>query len=386
MQTLARVNRTFRGKSSGLLVAYAPLTDNLAKALAEYTLADQQERPIGRDVGEAVELARALVDKIRALVEPVPWRTKLGTPRGWMDAARAVTSWLRDPRTPGNQVQEGQANLTDRYRRLTTQLGRAWALAAGATNLTDIADEVRFYIEVRAWIAKLDAAEREANGRPVPEEVARALLSVVEDSTDSRDVIDIYEMAQITPPDFDHLAPSLLQEAQASDNPQLAIEALRSALLLEAVRVSGRNLVRQQAFSDRVAGVINRYTNGQLTSAEVLLELYQTAEDIAEEARRGEEFDPPLGTDELAVYDAVASNASATDVLTQPVLGQIARELIELLRRDAKTDWTVRDDVRAAIRAKIKRLLRKYKYPPDKSEQAVRLVIQQMEALDARAA
>ena len=131
----------------------------------------------------------------------------------------------------------------------------------------------------------------------------------------------------------------------------------------------------------RRGDVINRYTNGQLTSAEVLLELWRTAEEIASEARRGEQFDPPLGTDELAVYDAVAANDSAMEVLGQPVLGQIARELVEMLRRDAKTDWTVRDDVRASIRAKIKRLLRKYKYPPDRSEEAVKLVVQQMEVL-----
>ncbi len=381
MQTLARVNRTFRGKDAGLLVAYAPLTDNLAKALAEYTLADQRERPMGRDVGEAIELARALVGQIRDLLSGVDWRSKLGGPRGWMDAAGAVANWIRDLRNPANKVAEGQANLTARYRHLTTQLGRAWALASGADNLADIADEVRFYIEVRAWVAKLDASERSESGRPVPAEVARALLTVVEDSTDSRDVIDIYQMAQITPPDFDHLTPALLGEAQASANPQLAIEALRSALLIEAVRVSGRNLVRQQAFSDRVAELLNRYTNGQLTSAEVLLELYQTALDLSVEAKRGEQFEPPLGLDELAVYDAIASNASAVEVLGQPVLGEIARELIELLRRDAKTDWTVRDDVRAAIRAKIKRLLRKFRYPPDKSEAAVALVVQQMEAL-----
>ena len=381
MQTLARVNRTFRGKSAGMLVAYAPLTDNLARALAEYTLTDQRERPMGRDVGEAIELARALVGQIRDLLEPVKWRKRLGTPRGWMDAARMVTAWLRDLRNPGNKVEQGQATLTDRYRHLTTQLGRAWALSAGADNLADIADEVRFYVEVRAWVAKLDAAEREANGRPIPEEVARALLAVVEDATDSREVIDIYEMAQITRPDFSNLTPALLEEAQASTDPQLAIEALRSALLLEAIRVSGRNLVRQQAFSDRVTQLLNKYTNGQLTSAEVLFELYQTAQDVAAEAKRGEQFDPPLALDELAVYDAVASNESALEVLTQPVLGDIARELVALLRRDAKTDWTVRDDVRAAIRAKIKRLLRKYKYPPDQSEGAVKLVIQQMETL-----
>ena len=364
MQTLARVNRTFRGKDAGLLVAYAPLVENLAAALAEYTQTDQQRRPVGRNAEEAVELARTLIDQLRTLVAGYDWKAKLGAPKGWVKAAIGLTAWLRDPQNPGNQVAEGEIGLAGRFRQLAGQLGRAWALAAGYENLSDVRDEVRFYEEVRVWMAKYDAAERVARGEPVPEEVTRLLRQLAYEATGSDEVVDIYAAAEITPPDFNQLTPAALAQAQQSANPHLAIEALRDAILAEAARSAGASLVRQRAFSERLSDVMLRYTNSQLTAAEVLLELWELAKDISAEAKRGEQFHPPLGKDELATYDAIADNQSAIDVLGQDVLADIARQLVAMMRADVKTDWTVRDDVRASLRAKIRRLLRKHKYPP----------------------
>ncbi len=381
MQTLARVNRTFRGKESGLLVAFAPLVESLAAALAEYTLTDQEKRPVGRDSREGADLARQLVEQIRALVAGYDWRAKLGGPKGWVKAAVGLTAWLRDPHTLGNQVADGEIDLAGRYRQLAGQLGRAWALAAGADNLGDVRDEVRFYEEVRVWMAKYDAAERTARGEPVPEEVSRLLRQLAYEATGSDEVVDIYSAAEIAPPNFNDLTPAALAQAQKSTNPHLAIEALRDAILAEAARSAGASLVRQRAFSERLSDVMLRYTNSQLTAAEVLLELWELAKDISAEAKRGEQFTPPLGKDELATYDAIADNASALDVLGQEVLADIARQLVVLMRADVRTDWTVRDDVRASLRAKIRRLLRRYKYPPDQAEGAVKQVIEQMELL-----
>lgn len=386
MQTLARVNRTFRGKDSGLLVGYAPLVESLSAALAEYSPSDQQQRPVGRVADEAVELARTLLDQLRVLVAGYDWRAKLGGPKGWLKATTGLTAWLRDPQTPGNQVAEGELGLAGRFRQLAGQLGRAWALAAGYANLSDVRDEVRFYEEVRVWMAKFDAAERVARGEPVPEEVARLLRQLAYQATESDEVIDIYAAAEISPPDFNDLTPAALARAQQSSNPHLAIEALRDAILAEAARATGASLVRQRAFSERLSEVMLRYTNSQLSAAEVLIELFEMAKDLAAEAKRGEQFDPPLGTDELATYDAIADNESALDVLGQDVLADIARQLVSMMRADVRTDWTVRDDVRASLRAKIKRLLRKYKYPPDQAEGAVKQVIEQMELLAPGAA
>lgn len=99
---------------------------------------------------------------------------------------------------------------------------------------------------------------------------------------------------------------------------------------------------------------------------------------------RGKHFTPPLSRDELAFYDAVAANESAVELQGEEVLAKIARELVGVMQRDTKTDWTVRDDVRAKLRSSIKRLLVTYKYPPDKQPEAIKLVIEQMEAMAPR--
>ncbi|PZU47182.1 MAG: DEAD/DEAH box helicase, partial [Arsenicicoccus sp.] len=122
----------------------------------------------------------------------------------------------------------------------------------------------------------------------------------------------------------------------------------------------------------------------QLTSAEVISELIALAKEVAAEASRGESFDPVLSEDELAFYDAVAQNESAVEVMGDDVLAKIARDLLAVMRRDIKTDWTVRDDVRAKLRSSIKRLLVLHRYPPDKQPEAIRLVIDQMEAMAPR--
>jgi len=172
--------------------------------------------------------------------------------------------------------------------------------------------------------------------------------------------------------------------AKRSPNPHLAIEALRAVLLEEAAAATKLNVVRQRAFSERIADLMRRYTNQQLTSAEVIAELIEMAKEVAAEGNRGARFTPALSSDELAFYDAVAQNESAVQFQGEDVLAQIARELVGVMQRDIKTDWTVRDDVRAKLRSSIKRLLVKHKYPPDKQPEAIKLVIEQMEALAPR--
>ena len=172
--------------------------------------------------------------------------------------------------------------------------------------------------------------------------------------------------------------------AQRSPNPQLAIEALRDLLLDETARTAPHNVVRQRAFSQRITEVMNRYTNQQLTSAEVIAELVELAAEIAAESRRGQQFSPPMNDDELAFYDAITQNQSAVEVQGEGVLADIARELVAVMRRDVRTDWTVRDDVRAKLRSSIKRLLVKHGYPPDRQPEAIGLVMDQMEQMAPR--
>ena len=393
MQTLARVNRTFRGKQDGLLVAYAPLADNLHKALAEYTVEDQEHQPLGRDIGAAVELTRELVGMLDGLVAGYDWRrdfadrSSRGNKRAYLAVVTRTVEHLRDPATPGNQPTEAaepQETLAETYRRFASQLSRAWALCAASGQLDDLRGDIRFYEEVRVWMAKLDAEARQSRGEPIPADIQRLLGALIAESTQTGDVLDIYEAAGMPRPSLMDLSPDFVAKAQAAENPHLAIEALRDLVAKESVKATGTNSIRQRAFSDRITELMRKYTNQQLTSAEVIAELIALAKDVAAEGERGSRFDPPLETDELTFYDAVAQNESAVDVLGDGVLAQIARDLVAVMRRDVRTDWTVREDVRAKLRTTIKRLLMKYGYPPDKQQGAIKEVMNQMEEMAPR--
>ncbi len=186
-------------------------------------------------------------------------------------------------------------------------------------------------------------------------------------------------------PSLMDLGPDFVKRTQEATNPHLAIEALRDLVAKESAKATGANTLRQQAFSDRIAELMRKYTNQQLTSAEVIAELIELAKDVVAESSRGARFDPPLDQDQLAHFDAVATNDSAVDVMGEGVLADIARELVAIMRRDIRTAWTVREDVRAKLRTSIKRLLVKHGYPPDKQPGAIKLVMDQMDQMEAMA-
>lgn len=384
MQTLARVNRTFRGKQDGLLVAYAPLADNLAKALAEYTRTDQEAKPVGRSVDDAVALVNELLGRLRGLLTGFDWRAALAAtgPRAYIKAVFGAVEHLRRPRP----IPEGEESLAAQFRRLAGQLSRAWAIASGTDALAPLRDEARYVEEVRVWMAKFDAEDRQARGEPIPDDVQRILNELVAGAVVSTEVLDIYDAAGMPRPDLTALDEDFLAHARESARPHLTVEALRALIESESRASSQHNLVRQRAFSERLLELMTKYTNQQLTSAEVIAAMIALAQEVAHERNRGTDFIPPLDEDELAFYDAVAANESAVQVQGAGVLADIARELVAIMRRDVKTDWTVRDDVKAKLRSSIRRLLVKYDYPPDKQPGAIKLVMEQMESMAPRLA
>ncbi|GGK53300.1 type I restriction endonuclease subunit R [Nocardia camponoti] len=379
MQTLARVNRTFEGKPNGLVVAYAPIADNLERALKEFTRSAGREQPVKATPDAVIAATRELVARLDDLCSGYPWRSKLGgKPGQYFRVVNGLLAYLRSPTTPGNQ---DEPTLADRFRSLSNELKRAWAVSHGAQNLADIAPVIKFYEEVRVWMAKYDAEQRKAEGRPVPAEIKRVLDKLVADSTASGRIIDIYEAAGMPKPSLTDLTPEFEEKAKNAEHPHLAIEALRAVLTEEVRQTTRNNLARQKAFSERLRELMNRYTNQQLTSAEVIAALIELAREASQERNRGAQFSPPLSSDELSFYDALHENDSAVTELGDDTLIAIVKELIKIMRNDIKTDWTVRDDVRAKLRSTIRRLLVKYKYPPDRQPDAIRLVIDQMEVL-----
>jgi hypothetical protein len=151
-------------------------------------------------------------------------------------------------------------------------------------------------------------------GSRFSEKIQQLLSGLVASSAATGDIVDIYDAAGIPRPTLSQLGPEFAAQAQQAENPHLAIEALRNTLTQESGQVTRNNLVRQRAFSQRIKELMKRYTNQQLTSAEVIQELIKLATDVAAERDRGQQFDPPLPSDELAFYDAVSTNQSAVDL------------------------------------------------------------------------
>lgn len=382
MQTLARVNRKFRHKESGLLVAYAPLIDNLQEAIAEFTKSapDEDEKVIGQNIEEALGIVRGFLGKLNTLVGE-DWR-ELEADGEQRKARLQVLAKLRDPQTAD---EDGRYPLAKQFTETAGKLARAWALASGSPDAAQYREDVRFYSDVRNQLVKMDAADRRANGEPLSDEVLTLLSQLVVESSASSTVIDVYEEIGRDLPNLQDLNIDALKvKDKTSSETTLMIDALRRSLLQEAMVVTGNNEVRAKQFSQRIRELMNRYTNQQLTSAEVIAELIELSKEIVAESKRGESFNPALSNDELAFYDVIADNGSTDGVLEDDVLAQIARDLVDTLRRDAKTDWTVRDDMRAKLRRSIKTLLRKHKYPADKRSDAVILVLEQMERFAPR--
>jgi type I restriction enzyme, R subunit len=139
--------------------------------------------------------------------------------------------------------------------------------------------------------------------------------------------------------------------------------------------------MQSKAFSERLEAAIARYHSNAITTVQVLEELIQLAKDIRAARLRGEETG--LSEEEIAFYDALANNKSAREVMGEPKLRVIAHELVQVIKGNISTDWKHRDSARARIRVHVKRLLRKYGYPPDLQDAAVQNVLQQAEALSA---
>lgn len=388
MQTLARVNRTFRGKDNGLLVAYAPLAENLAKALAEYTQTDQQNRPVGKNIDEAVALAEELVRKIRVYLEGYDWRAVLNDPhpRAFINAATGATNYLRNSEMVQHS-DDDEPSLAERFTRDVNGLSRAWGLCSGSGKLDHLRSEIQFYMEVQVWLGKFKAQESKDFNKPVPEDVERLLSNLIAASTDATgEVLDIYAAAGMPKPSLNDLTPDFVAKTLEARHPQLAIESLRSLVMEESKKATKSNEIRRRAFSERVLELMRKYTNQQLTSAEIIAELIELAKEVAEESNRGQKFDPPLNEDELAFYDAVALNESAVTEQGPDMLAEIARQLVDVMRSDTRTDWTVREDVRARLRGNVRRLLVLNGYPPDKQPAAIKEVISQMETMAMRTA
>ncbi|WP_432185777.1 type I restriction endonuclease subunit R [Streptomyces sp. Tue6028] len=394
MQALARVNRRFRGKQDGLLVGYAPLTDNLTKALREYSDQDRKDQTLGADIDRAITEVKNELSTIKGLLAGCRWKEWLadtGRPESRKRALRLTSNFLRDPKTPGNKVEPGAKPLSVRFKDSAARLDRFYRVCSMSREISerceDLADwrrDITFFSEVRAWMIKLDAAEREASGQPLSAEVQRYLQALAASVVDADEITDLYAEAGIGRLDITRLNEAQLRKLENSETPHLVTEALRRMIEQKMREVTKHNVVRNESFSERLNDLMKRYMLQQLTSAQVIAELAALAREVSAEARRGENFNPPLSHAELAFYDAVAHRDMAELMEGgQDTLADIARALVKDIQKNLSVDWLSREPVRAKLRTRIRRVLAMFDYPPEEEREAVDLVLKQMEIVAA---
>jgi len=256
-----------------------------------------------------------------------------------------------------------------------TALSKAFALAVPHEDALKIRDEVGFFQEVRAGLPK---ATVEGEGKS-PEEMDTAIRQLVSRAVASEEVIDIFAAAGLKKPDISILSDDFLQEVRQLPHRNLAVELLRKLLNDEIKTNSRKNVVQARSFAEMLEKAIRKYQNRAIEAAQVIEELIKLAREMREPQQRGENLG--MTDDEIAFYDALEVNDSAVKVLGDDTLKTIAHELVEAVRRSVTIDWTFRGNARAQIRVIVKRILRKYGYPPDKQEKATQTVLEQAEVL-----
>jgi type I restriction enzyme R subunit len=262
----------------------------------------------------------------------------------------------------------------ERYLKAVSDLSKAFALAVPHDAALRIRDDVAFYQAVRASILKNTVTERKT-----PEELDAAIRQIVSRAVAPDGIVDIFATAGLKNPDISILSDQFLAEVQGLPQKNLAVELLRKLLTDEIKRRGQRNVVEARSFKDMLEKAVRKYENRAVETAQIIEELIDLAKKMQEAGRRGERL--KLTDDEVAFYDALANNQSAVEVLGDATLRDIARELAVKIRQSASIDWTIKETVRAGMRAMVKRLLNKYGYPPDKQEAATKLVIEQAEKL-----
>jgi len=366
MQAIARVNRVFKDKPGGLIVDYLGIADSLKRALATYAASGGKGKT-AIDQNEAVAVMMEKYEIVCDLFHDFDWSPwHSGKAKSRLDLLPSAQEHIL-------KQEDGKTRLL----KTVTELSQAFALAVPHDKTTEIRDDVAFFQTVRSALAK---ATVDDDKKKSPEEVDFAIRQLVSNAVSSDQVIDIFSAAGLKKPDISILTDEFLAEVKGMPQKNLAVELLKKLLNNQIKNPKGRkNVIQARSFLEMLEESLKKYENRAIETAQVIEELIELAKKIREAQKRGEDLG--LNEDEIAFYDSLETNESAVRELGDEILKAIARELVKSLKANLKVDWTQRESVRAQIRLSIKRILKLYKYPPDKQEKAIKTVIEQAEEL-----
>lgn len=361
MQAIARVNRVFKGKPGGLVVDYIGIGHELKQALKEYTESGAK----GDLFNEASEKALpVLVEKLEIL------RGMLHS-FDYEDFESEAISLLPNAVDHILGLHEGKQRFSDHV----TALTKAFALCGTLEEASKNKEEIAFFQAIKAFMNKPTTSLKQISD----EQREYALRQIMSNAVTSDEVLDIFGTVGMDKPNIGILSEEFLEEVRIMPQKNLAVELLNRLLKDEIKHRFRENIVQNKKFSEQLLKSLNKYHNRAIQTVEVIEELIQMAKDFKKASSRGENLG--LSNDEVSFYDALESNEESVRELGDEILKKIAVELTNKLRTNTTIDWAVRETVRARLRLMVKRILRKYKYPPEGQEKAIEIVLQQAETL-----
>jgi type I restriction enzyme R subunit len=374
MQAIARVNRVYKDKIGGLVVDYIGIANDLKRALSLYTESGGKGKP-AFDQDEAADVMMSKYEIVAQMFQEQP--TDKTVAKGFdYKSFFGLTpkEKLSFPILGANYVL-GLENGKDRFLNSVTALSKSFALSVPHQYTIDIRDEVGLFQAIKARIVKVTQSGKGKSD----EEMETAIKQILSDAIASEEVVDIFDAVGIKKPDISILSDEFLAEVKGMPHKNLAFELLKK-LLNDEIKARQRvNLVEAKKFSEMLDNAVKTYQNNLITSAQIIDEMIRLAKEIKEADRRGEE----LGLDfrEYAFYTALETSDSSVAIMGDEILKHIARELVNAVKSNTSIDWTVREKVQAKLRLAIKRILKKYDYPPDLTIMAVETVIEQAKLL-----
>lgn len=365
MQAIARVNRVFKDKPGGLVVDYIGIADNLKEALKQYT--DSDRKTAGVDTALAVDV---MLEKHQLVLEMLHGHDYSGYKSEKSSfRIKAIVNTMDYVIGLGEDEKK-------RFLNIVTELAKAYALCATTPEAEELNDEIGFFKAVKASIVKtIGDGSKKKTGSQMDAQINQ----LISKSVISENVVDIYKELGLENPDISILSDQFLEDVRALPQKNLAVELLNRLLNGKVKNVQRSNLIQARKFSEMLQNSLNKYNKRTIETSKVIEELIELAKEMDAAYKRGEQTG--MVKEEIAFYDALASHETAEQVLGDDTLKIIAHELTRSIKENMSIDWNLRESARAKMRITVKRLLKKYGYPPDLQEDAIDIVIEQAERM-----
>ncbi len=366
MQAIARVNRVFKDKPGGLVVDYIGIANELKQALKTYTGSNGKGKPT-HDTHEAYSILLEKMDVVRGILRGFDYS-------GFEDNALELLPGAMN-HILGAQGADKKLDGKKRFLDVMAAISKAYTLCSTMDEVSPLKKEIAFLGAVKNAITKFTTVDK----RRTDEEKNSALKQIIDNAIVADGVDDIFNLVGLDRPNIGLLSPEFMEDVANLEEKNLAVDLLERLLRDEVKARMKTDVVSEKKYSDRILETLRKYHNRAIETAQVIEELIQMAKDMAEDAEIAEKSG--LNPDEVAFYRALIQNESAVKELGDNNLRELAKHVTAQLRKSTTVDWQVRDSVRAKLRNLVRRALRKWRYPPDRADEAVELCLKQAEAL-----